>query len=122
MIITMAPEPDRELNRLFAALADPTRRAILARVATGEATVTELTSPFAISMPAVSRHLNLLEAADLIVRVRDGKHRRVSLNPIALERGARWFGDYRTFWDQSFAKLDRHLETTGARGRRRRAK
>ncbi|MEZ5998573.1 MAG: metalloregulator ArsR/SmtB family transcription factor [Hyphomonas sp.] len=102
---------DRTLDRLFGALSDPTRRAILARLVEGEATVSELTEPFPISMPAISRHLGILEDADLIVRVRDGQHRRVRLNRAAFDRGEAWFRNYARFWEQGFDRLARHLES-----------
>jgi len=97
------------LNGTFAALADPTRRAILARLALGEATVNELAAPFAISLPAVSRHLKVLERAALIVRTRDGQHRRCRLNAHALSEAAEWIAFYRRFWNERFDRLDRQL-------------
>jgi DNA-binding transcriptional ArsR family regulator len=104
---------------LFGALADPTRRAILARLALGEATVTELSEPFEISLPAISRHLSVLEEAELVDRLRDGQHRRVRLNATAFQLGAAWFGDYRQFWGQGFDRLAQHLAAPAAkRGRK----
>lgn len=97
------------LDRTFAALADPTRRAILARLAEGEATVGELASPFAISLPAISRHLGVLEDAALIVRERDGQHRRCRLRPEALAAASEWLDFYRRFWSESFGRLAAHL-------------
>lgn len=102
----------RKLDLVFGAIADPTRRAIIARLATGDATVGELAKPFDISMPAISRHLRVLEEAELIFRVRDGQYRRVRINPAAFKLGAEWFGDYRKFWMQSLGKLARHLDET----------
>lgn len=99
-----------ELDLTFAALSDPTRRAILARLALGEASVGELAEPFAISMPAISRHLKVLENASLIVNERRGKHRFCRIQPETLARGAQWFDDYRHFWRGSFRRLDRHLK------------
>ena len=98
-----------QLNLTFAALADPTRRAILARLATGEATVTELAKPFKISLPAISKHLKVLERAGLIVRGRAAQWRPCRLEPAALEGAADWLEDYRVFWEGSFDRLDDHL-------------
>jgi DNA-binding transcriptional ArsR family regulator len=100
------------LDGTFAALADPTRRAILARLALGEATVNELAAPFAISLPAVSRHLKVLEHAALIVRTRDGKHRRCRLNAHGLSEAAEWIAFYRRFWNDSFDRLSRQLRVS----------
>jgi DNA-binding transcriptional ArsR family regulator len=97
------------LNDTFAALADPTRRAILARLASGEATVTELAKPFAISLPAISKHLKVLERAGLIVRSRAGQWRPCRLEPAPLEDAAEWLEDYRQFWEGSFDRLADHL-------------
>jgi len=107
------------LDDTFAALADPTRRAILARLARGEATVNELAAPFAISLPAVSRHLKVLERAALIVRMRDGQHRRCRLNAKALSAATEWLAFYQHFWNESFDRLDRHLR--GSRKSREKA-
>jgi DNA-binding transcriptional ArsR family regulator len=103
----MKTAPD--LDRTFAALADPVRRAILARLAGGEATVNELAAPFAISLPAVSRHLKVLEHAELLVSTRDGQHRRCRLRPERLAQAAEWIDFYRQFWEQSFDRLAEHL-------------
>lgn len=99
------------LDRTFAALADPTRRAILARLATGEATVNELAAPFRISLPAISRHLKVLEGADLIVRTRDGQHRRCRIEPAALRAASDWIDTYRQFWTTSFDRLEAMLKS-----------
>ena len=99
------------LDRTFAALADPTRRAILARLASGEAMVNELASPFAISAPAITRHLNVLERAALIVRERDGQFRRCRLNPQALLAAREWIDFHTRFWSESFERLDELLKT-----------
>lgn len=103
------------LDAIFAALADPTRRAILARLASGEASVTELAAPFRMSQPAVSRHLKVLERAGLIVpqrrtRGRDGRQRprRIEGKPLAEVNG--WLEEYRKFWEGTFGKLDELLE------------
>ncbi len=98
-----------QLDLTFAALSDPTRRAILARLATGEATVTELAKPFKISLPAISKHLKVLERAGLIVRGRAAQWRPCRLEPAALEGAAEWLEDYRMFWEGSFDRLDDHL-------------
>jgi DNA-binding transcriptional ArsR family regulator len=102
----------RDLDHTFAALADPTRRAILARLALGEATVGELCAPFDISGPAISRHLKVLEQADLITRERDGQHRRCRLAPAAMASAAEWIETYRRFWSGSLDRLAQHLEKT----------
>jgi DNA-binding transcriptional ArsR family regulator len=97
------------LDHTFSALADPTRRAILARLALGEATVGELAAPFEISLPAISRHLKVLETASLITNERMGKHRRCRINPLAMKSAADWFDFYRHFWGGSLDRLDEHL-------------
>lgn len=98
-----------QLSSTFAALADPTRRAILARLATGEATVTELAEPFAMSLPAVSKHLKVLERAGLITRGREAQWRPARLRGRPLEDAAYWLERYRQFWEGSFDRLDDHL-------------
>ena len=98
-----------QLDTTFAALSDPTRRAILARLATGEATVTELAEPFAISLPAISKHLKVLERAGLILRGRDAQRRPCRLRAAPLGEAAEWLGDYRKFWEESFDRLDEYL-------------
>ncbi len=97
------------LSNTFAALADPTRRAILARLASGEASVTELAEPFAMSMPAVSKHLKVLERAGLIARGREAQWRPCRLDAAPLKDVAGWVEHYRRFWDQSFDRLDAYL-------------
>lgn len=99
-----------ELSETFAALADPTRRAILARLAAGEASVTELAKPFDISMPAISKHLKVLERAQLIARGRDAQWRPCRLDAAPLKAAAEWIGTYRQFWEESFDRLDEYLE------------
>ena len=98
------------LDTTFAALADPTRRAILARLASGEATVLQLARPFAISQPAISRHLKVLERAGLISRGRDAQRRPCRLEPQPLAEAAQWLDRYRELWEESFQKLDALLE------------
>jgi DNA-binding transcriptional ArsR family regulator len=99
-----------QLSTIFAARADPTRRAILARLAEGEATVSELAEPFEISLPAVSRHLKVLEAAGLISRSRNAQWRSSRLEAAPLGAATQWMETYRRFWDMSFDKLDAHLK------------
>jgi DNA-binding transcriptional ArsR family regulator len=102
---------DDQLSVIFAALADPTRRAILARLADGDATVTELAEPFAISMPAISRHLKVLERAGLISRSRSGQWRSSTLQAGPLRAATDWMERYRQYWDASFDRLDAHLRS-----------
>jgi len=98
-----------QLSLVFAALADPTRRAILAELTDGDATVTQLTEPLPISMPAVSRHLKVLEGAALISRSREGKWQRSHLETTSLREAALWIERFQGFWDSSFDRLDAHL-------------
>jgi DNA-binding transcriptional ArsR family regulator len=98
------------LSVIFAALADPTRRAILARLAEGDATVNELAQPFPISLPAVSRHLKVLEQAGLISRSRSAQWRSSSLNAEPLREATDWMERYRHFWDVNLDRLDAHLK------------
>src|SRR6201747_2966399 len=97
------------LSATFSALADPTRRAILARLALGETSVSELAEPFDISLPAVSRHLKVLEGAGLIVRGREAQWRPCRLEAAPLRNIAGWVEEYRQFWEQSFDRLDSYL-------------
>ena len=97
------------LSSTFAALADPTRRAILARLAEGECTVGELARPFAMSGPAVSKHLKVLERAGLIARGRDAQSRPCRLRAAPIKKVADWANDYRQFWDASYQRLDAYL-------------
>ncbi len=97
------------LSVIFGALADPTRRAILGRLADGSATVTELAEPFSISLPAISRHLKVLEQAGLISRSRYGQWRSSTLEAAPLKEATDWMERYRQFWDRSFDRLDDHL-------------
>jgi len=98
------------LSTTFSALADPTRRAILARLTTGAATVKELSAPFAMSGPAVSKHLRVLERAGLIQRGREAQWRPCTLDAAPLKEVAEWAGEFRRFWDASYARLDGYLE------------
>ena len=100
-----------QLSLTFAALADPTRRAILARLASAEsASVSELAAPFDMSMPAISKHLKVLERAGLIARSRDAQWRPCHLNPEPLKEIADWVEHYRSFWEESFDRLDEYLK------------
>src|SRR5438034_4682227 len=102
-------KPDR-LDTIFAALADPTRRAILARLAAGEASVTELAEPFEMSLPAVSKHLKVLERAGLITRGRERQWRPARLHAEPLKAVAEWTAVYRRFWEESYDRLDQYLD------------
>lgn len=98
-----------QLSTTFAALADPTRRAILARLAEGEATVNQLAEPFPITLQAVSKHLKVLERAGLIARARNAQLRPSRLQGAALKDAADWLAEYRRFWEESFDRLEEHL-------------
>ncbi|WP_030450655.1 ArsR/SmtB family transcription factor [Herbidospora cretacea] len=98
------------LDATFAALADPTRRAILARLAQGEATVSELAAPFAMSQPAVSKHLKVLEKAGLITRGRDAQRRPCRLAAEPLREATEWLAGYRDYWEESYQRLDSLLK------------
>lgn len=100
----------RTLDSTFAALADPTRRAILARLALGEASVNELAEPFAMSQPAISKHLKVLELAGLISRGRDAQRRPCRIEAAPLAQASGWLDKYRQFWEHSFAQLDDLLD------------
>ena len=108
----MAPD---QLSATFAALADPTRRAILARLASGECSVTELTEPFDMSMPAVSKHLRVLERAGLIARGRAAQWRPCRLEPAPLKDVAEWAERYRRIWEARFDRLDDYLQDLKAK-------
>ena len=98
------------LDTTFAALADPTRRAILVRLAESDATVGELAEPFQISLPAISRHLRVLEEAELIVREREGQHRRCRLKQEALASAGEWLDFHKRFWSGALDRLGEHLK------------
>ena len=100
----------QNLDRVFSALADPTRRAILARLATGEATVNELVEPFGFSQPTISKHLKVLESAGLVSRGRAAQFRPVRLNAAPLQDAAGWLGDYERFWAESLDRLDDYMK------------
>lgn len=101
---------DRRLDETFAALANPARRAMLARLADGSATVTELAAPLSISMPAVSKHLKVLERAGLVVRGQQAQYRPVSLDAEPLREVADWTEQYRSIWENRFEQMDRYLD------------
>ena len=101
--------PSDRLSATFAALADPTRRAILARLTSGEASVTELADPFEMSLPAVSKHLKVLERAGLIARGREAQWRPCRLSAGPLKDADEWLERYRRFWEESFDRLDEYL-------------
>ena len=107
---TIASPPPGRLDATFAALADPTRRAILARLASGEASVTELAEPFAMSQPAISKHLKVLERAGLVSRGRDAQRRPRKLEAVPLAEATEWLEEYRRFWEGSYQRLDALLE------------
>jgi DNA-binding transcriptional ArsR family regulator len=110
--------PVDHLSTTFAALADPTRRAILARLASGEASVTELAKPFDMSMPAISKHLRVLERAGLIARGREAQWRPCRLQAAPLKDVAEWAERYRAIWEQRFDRLDSYLHQLKAKERK----
>jgi DNA-binding transcriptional ArsR family regulator len=103
-----------QLDLLFGALADPTRRGIIDRLAAGDATVTELATPFSISLPAISRHLKVLERASLITRSQEGKWRHARLSPTSLASAATWLARYEQLWEDRFDRLGQHLARLSA--------
>jgi DNA-binding transcriptional ArsR family regulator len=109
MPMPVAIQPDDRLDATFAALADPTRRAILRRLTMGEATVTEIAAPFEMTLPAVSKHLKVLERAGLIARGREAQWRPCKLEAEPLKEVADWVGEYRKFWEERFDRLDAYL-------------
>jgi DNA-binding transcriptional ArsR family regulator len=113
------PMADRVLNTTFAALADPTRRAIIARLASGEASVAELAEPFAISQPAISKHLKVLERAGLISRSQDAQRRPRRLEAKPLAEATEWLERYREFWEANYERLDALLEVMQTKQKKR---
>jgi DNA-binding transcriptional ArsR family regulator len=111
--------PTDQLTTTFAALADPTRRAILSRLARGEASVTELAKPFEMSLPGISKHLKVLERARLIGRSRDAQYRPCRLDAAPLKQAAHWIDDYRRFWDESLDRLDDYIKKLQAKPKKR---
>jgi DNA-binding transcriptional ArsR family regulator len=114
------PMADRVLNTTFAALADPTRRAIIARLASGEASVAELAEPFAISQPAISKHLKVLERAGLISRGQDAQRRPRRLEAKPLAEATEWLERYREFWEENYQRLDDLLAVMKTKQKKRR--
>jgi DNA-binding transcriptional ArsR family regulator len=112
--------PPDHLDATFAALADPTRRAILARLASGEASVAELAEPFAMSQPAISKHLKVLERAGLVSRGRDAQRRPRRLEAKPLEEATEWLERYRRFWEGNYQRLDALLEELKSKQKKRR--
>lgn len=108
----MVNDSSEQLTTVFLALADPTRRAILARLAHGEASGTELARPFSISVPAVSKHLRVLEHADLILHRKDGRTHRFRLAAAPMKEAAAWLEHYRHFWEAQLDSLDTYLQVT----------
>ena len=106
---------ETDLDSTFAALADQTRRAIVARLARGEASVMELAEPFAMTQPAISKHLKVLERAGLITRHRDAQRRPCRLEPKRLQQLSDWIGDYRQYWEESYERLDDYLKELQAK-------
>src|ERR1700679_2305850 len=110
---------DDRLDAAFSALADPTRRAIVSRLARGDATVTELAAPFDMSLPGISKHLKVLEHAGLITRSRDAQWRPCRLEPKALMTVDAWLEEYRALWNARFDRLDDYLKNLQAKGKKR---
>ncbi|MDP2411220.1 MAG: metalloregulator ArsR/SmtB family transcription factor [Pseudolabrys sp.] len=110
----MSLQPADPLSATFAALADPTRRAILARLAGGETSVSKLAEPFSMSLPAVSKHLKVLERAGLITRSRDAQMRPCKIDPVALKGVDDWLEEYRQLWEQRLDRLEDYLKTLQA--------
>ena len=119
MQLAAAPQ---NLDLVFAALSDPTRRAILARLADGEATVNELVAPFGFSQPTISKHLKVLESAGLVSRGRSAQFRPVRLNAAPLAEAAGWLGDYEQFWAESLDRLDDYVKVMKRKEKRRESK
>ncbi len=114
-----AAAAELDLTATFGALADPTRRAILARLSKGDASVLELAEPFDMSQPAVSKHLKVLERAGLIVRGRDAQRRPCRLDPRRLKQASDWLGTYRQFWEASYERLDDYLQQLQTKEKKR---
>ncbi len=110
------------LDATFSALADATRRAILSRLASGEHTVSELAEPFPVSLPAISKHLRVLERAGLVVQEKDGRRRRCQLSARPLHDANEWLEGYRRFWEESFRRLDSLLDELKRREKRQQKK
>ena len=106
----MAGQSRQPLDRVFFALSDPTRRAILLRLVDGDASVTELAGPFSISMPAITKHLQILADADMIERRKQGRFHRCRLNPTAMKDAAEWLNRYRVFWEAQLGSLEKYVQ------------
>src|SRR6187397_1003527 len=119
MLSVMPDRTNEDLDLVFGALADATRRGIVERLAVGEATVTELAAPYAISLPAISRHLKVLERASLITRSHEGRWRHAQLSPAPLADAATWLARYERLWEVSFDRLDAHLAEITAKQKQR---
>ena len=117
MVATLVSE--KVLNATFAALADPTRRAIIARLASGEASVTELAEPFAMSQPAISKHLKVLERAGLVSRAQDAQRRPRRLEAKPLAEATQWLERYRLYWEGNYQRLDALLEEMQGKQKKR---
>jgi DNA-binding transcriptional ArsR family regulator len=115
-LISYGQAESERLDAVFAALADPTRRAILTRLASGEASVTELVEPFSMSQPAVSKHIKVLERAGLVTRGRDAQRRPVRIDARILSEATSWLENYRKLWEENFDRLDTLLEELKAEG------
>ena len=113
--------PADQLSKTFKALADPTRRAILARLQLGEVSVLELAKPFDMSLPAISQHLKVLEGAGLVARSREAQWRPCRLDAAKLKQATEWLDEYRRFWDGSFDRLDRYLAKSQTKNRKDKA-
>jgi len=113
--------PADQLSKTFKALADPTRRAILARLQLGEVSVLELAKPFDMSLPAISQHLKVLENAGLVARSREAQWRPCRLDAAKLKQATEWLDEYRRFWDGSFDRLDRYLAKSQPKNRKDKA-
>ena len=109
----MVKYPDARLDPVFAALSDPTRRAILSRLTRGEATVTQVAEPFETSLPAISRHIKVLEEAGLLARRKDGRTHHLRLVASPLKSAAQWLEQYQLFWESNLDSLDQFLQTGG---------
>ena len=115
-LVSYGQAESERLDAVFAALADPTRRAILTRLASGEASVTELVEPFSMSQPAVSKHIKVLERAGLVTRGRDAQRRPVRIDARMLSEATGWLESYRKLWEENFDRLDTLLEELKAEG------
>ena len=116
---TLNPMSPEQLNATFAALADPTRRAILSRLARGDASVMEIAEPFKMTLPAISKHLKVLQRAGLVTQGREAQWRPCRLQAAPLKTAADWIDHYRRYWEESFDQLDRYLHTVQSKEKKR---